>query len=369
MAKIKKIILKTIWAILRAEARLVLAMKKPMIIAITGSVAKTSTKDAIYWILKNKKIKVWKSPGNLNAEIGVPLSILGYRFSHVPKFLLPLMPLWGFVKILIIYFIRYPKVLILEMGVEHKGDIAYFTSLAKPHISVITAIGVAHAQNFKDIDEILEEKAQLISVLEEGDWAVINKKDKYKEKLAKKTSANIKYFDAEIEEISKKAACAVAEIFEISSLEAEEILKKMPPLKGRLNIIKKNGVTIIDDSYNANPLSMIAALRTLDKKSSRRKIAILGDMLELGKYSKKSHEGIGKMAAKCADWIIFIGENADLYKKGAKGESKKVKINKAEDAEEAIKVISEKIKKGDVILVKGSRRIGLEKVVKRLINS
>ncbi len=363
----KNILLKILYAILRCEAKIILAIKKPEVIAITGSVGKTSTKDAIAHIMGDK-FSIEKSPGNLNAEVGIPLTILGYEKEEtLGKFGLIFSPFWGLLKIVVIAFSRYPKILIIEMGAEHKGDIKTFTKLAKPKIGVVTAVSSVHLVNFGNVEGVFEEKADLVRSIPKKGTVVLNEKDSRVAKMAKLTKANVKYFTAEPRDIYKEAAIKVGEIYGISKDTSEKKLVSFKMPKGRMNIIRKKDFTIIDDSYNSNPLAARAALSELAKMQGKRKVAILGDMLEQGDYTEKVHKEIGELAGEVCGQVYFVGEHADLFEEGAKNKLDSKYIKKYKDANEAARDTSRIIKPGDVILIKGSRGIGLEIVVEKIM--
>lgn len=360
----KNLLLKLIYAILRCEAKTLLSFRKPEIIAITGTVGKTSTKDAIAHVLKDKYF-VWESPGNLNAEIGVPLTILGHRSEKAfGKIELLFSPLYGVWRLLRHITGAYPEILIIEMGAEHKGDIKTFSKLAKPKIGVVTAVSPVHLVNFGNVEGVWEEKCDLVRSLPADGVAVLNKKDELVSKMAKETKAKIKYFSAEPQDLAKEAAKAVAEIYQIKNAESKLTSFKMP--KGRMNIIKTKDFTILDDSYNSNPLAARAALEQLSKMEGERKIAILGDMLEQGDNTSDAHNEIGELAGKICDQVYFIGEYGDYFSEGAKKNLDLKYITKVSNSSEAASKVLSWVKPDDVILVKGSRGVALDKVVDKL---
>lgn len=358
----KNFILKILYAILRCEAKTILALHKPEIIAITGSVGKTSTKDAIAHILRDK-YDLYASRGNLNTEIGTPLAIMGY--PETPSKI-------GYLNVIIFGVFKnlfsYPKILILEMGADKPGDIKYLTSFIKPKVAIVTSVGPTHLEFFGSIDKIASEKSELIKSLAKDGYAVLNKKDSRVAEMAKLTQAEIKYFSAEPMDIYQQASIKVGEIYGISKEASEKKLKSFKMPKGRMNVIKKKNLTIIDDSYNSNPLAARAALQELAKMKGR-KVAILGDMLEQGDYTEKAHKEIGELAGEICDQIMFVGEHANLFEKGAKNKLDSKYIKKSKDSLEAAREVLSIIKPGDIILVKGSRGVGLEKVVEELASS
>lgn len=397
----KQLVLKIIYRILAYYARIVIKKHNPYVIAVTGSVGKTGTKEAIYKVLIDYfgREKVRRSFGNLNAELGIPLSILGYE--KLPnKFLWPIFLVISLFKI---FEKKYPQYLVLEMGVEHKGDIAYFTSIACPDIAVITSVEPAHIANFSDIKSYQEEKISIIGNLKEDGKSVVNFDDENMKKLngeliysvglenkaAKYRAENIKVTLAGTEFRIVKAgrsiavksrmigrqllygqlfAFAVADIFNLPLIEAGESLEKIKPYPGRMNLVEgKNDTIIIDDTYNANPLSMKAALDALEEINYKgRKVAILGNMNELGSFEKEAHKELAKYAKKKCDLIILIGPNAEEMQKewGNKNaldfKDKLVFLEKADSL----------IEKNDLILIKASQNKNFfEEIVKKLMKN
>jgi len=395
----KNIILKFIHRVLASYARKVISKNSPFVIAITGSVGKTSTKEAIFQILHDKYgDSVRKNYGNLNAEIGIPLTILGYE--KLPnKFLWPIFLLLAGFKT---NPKEYPKYLILEMGVEHLGDIKYFCSIVQPNIAVVTSTSPAHIVNFKDAEEYKNEKISIINCLEEGGKAIVNFDDPELAKLkgenitsiaidnkeAQYRAENIKLALSGTEyricktgyKISIKSkllgnqmvyaqtiALALADLMQMPLVEASKSLEKMMPLPGRLNLIEgKNNTVIIDDTYNANPASSKLAISLLDNLNYKyRKVAILGSMNELGSYEEGAHEEVaGFLKGKC-DLAIFVGKNSSIMQK-TYGE----KSLRFATRQELVKNLGKIIKKDDLILVKASQNNNfLEEVVKKLMNN
>ncbi len=404
--------------ILKILAWLMILRYHPKIVAITGNVGKTSTKEAIYCVLSTK-YKVRKNEGNYNNEIGVPLTILGLEpagksflgwFNNFLKSIFSL-----------IFSINYPEILILEMAADRPGDIKYFADFIKPHISVVTKIGTypVHLEFFPNIESLITEKRKLVEILSQDDFAILNFDDEKVRIMREKTKAQIltfglskfadvkassiiPMFDTETKEflgISYKieyqgkivpvklnkiigsgqiyatlAATAVGLVLEINLVEISEAFLKYKSPQHRLSIISGIKKTIIiDDTYNASPASMIEALDVLsllssERKNEIRKIAVLGDMLELGVLSEEAHRLIGrKIVEEGIDILFLVGERAkfigdEAQKLGYPSE----KIFEFCTSSEAAVPVQNEIKEGDIILVKGSHAMMMNKIVEEI---
>lgn len=408
---------------------------QPDIVAITGSVGKTSAKEAIFAALNNSKSalsskdnwKVRRSRGNLNNELGMPLNIIAdWKESclvlvsrgttpgskKIRKFLFwlkaILVALW---KIIFGQKNNYPNVLILEYGAGRPGDIKKLLKIAKPKIGIITAIGSvpSHAEFYESAEEVLKEKSRIAEALPSSGFLILNFddemvmkiKDKFKGQILTfgfNQGADIRisnfenlYIENRPEGISFKieyqnnilpvsiknvfgrpqayaaaSAFAMGIIYNINLVEiAENIERYYFPAKRRMNLLAGlKDSWIIDDSYNASPLSVKEALDVLDDLKAERKIVVLGDMLELGKYSILAHENIGEMVSKIADVLITVGPRGKLIAEKAKEKGMTVdKVFSFDVVDEAFASTKQIIKKGDLVLVKASRAIGLDKLV------
>lgn len=341
-------------------AKRVLRRSQPEIIGVTGSVGKTMTKEAIYSVLATKfGNDVGRSRGNLNTELGLPLTILGFERSPDKwvEWLWALPIAWwrSLIKK------DLPRYLVLEMAADKPGDINYLLTIVRPKVAVVTTIGASHLAQFKTIDAVAKEKSGLIASLGSDGIAVLNQADLRVAQMAKLTHGRVVYYRAQAEDLAKEAAGAVGKLYEIPEDEILEGLKTTEGLPGRMRIVPGvNGSTVIDDSYNANPVSMLAALRQLEgvaqDRNGVRKVAILGDMLDLGGYTKQAHQEVIKIAREKADYIAGVGE--------AMKETSPDKWYS--NWQEAAEGILKEIKEGDIILVKGSHGIHLEKVVSKL---
>lgn len=344
------------------------------VIAITGSVGKTSTKDIIASVV-SKKYKVLKTQGNLNNHIGLPITILGLK-DHTA--------------------------MVVEMGMNHLGEISVLTNIAKPTIAVITNVGTAHIGNLGSRENILKAKLEIIEGLKDNGKIVINNDNDllhnwYKENTNKNKivtygiqnksdiiAENINYIENSsnyiLDEKGKKikinvpiggeafiynslAAICVGKILGIDIDKIKQGIEEFKLTKMRLDVqISKNGYTIINDCYNANYDSMKSAIEFLKSSEGTRKIAVLGDMLELGEYSAKLHEDVGKLVAKNnIDVLVTVGKEAKNIAKTVKG--KGIEVYEFMENNDAIKKIKEILKKDDVILIKASNSMGFKDIV------
>lgn len=425
-----KIPIKILQRFLMGLAKLIIWRFNPKIIAITGSVGKTSTKEAIYAVLKDH-FYVRKSIGNLNNELGTPLAIIAdwtdeqlkiiSRFEPVGKKKIRKMFFWlkaisvGLKRFFFGAKSAYPEILILEYGADRPGDIAYLCEMARPHIGVVTAVGEipVHVEFFSGPEAIAREKSKLIESLLVSGFAVLNFDNPVMKQMKEKTrgkvigfgfdvDANVKIgnFEARTENgwpagVSFKleyggsfvpvvmknsfgrgqvyaaaAAACIGLIFDLNLVEISEGLSKnYAPPKSRLNLVKGvKEACVIDDSYNASPLSMKEALETVKDFQAERKIAVLGDMLELGEYSQSEHEKIGKLVVDVVDVLITVGPQAKFIARAAFEAGFPAEKIKSFDTTvpEVAFAIREIMKKGDLVLVKASRGIGLDRIVEEI---
>ncbi len=398
--------------ILRILAQATLWRYRPQIVGVTGSVGKTSTKEAIYTVLRTK-YAVRRNRKNYNNEIGVPLTILGQETGGKSLWLWAKSLLVGFFGIL--YTKNYPQILVLEMGADRWGDISYLTSFVNCHVGVITSIGEipVHVENFQSPAQVVREKANLVRGLGKDDWAVLNFDDPRVKEMAERTRAQIFYYGFAVEadlrltileqhldnlaeaSLSFKvdyqgsnvpvkianllgchqvypllAAIATGLIFKINLVDIADALQEYQPVAGRCRLLGgiKNS-WVIDDTYNASPSSTLAALEILSLVNiGGRKIAVLGDMLELGAFTEEAHRKVGLEAAKIVDWLLVVGEKSifiidEALKNGLRDEQ----VEHFVSSEEAGRFLQEIIRPGDVILVKGSQGMRMEKVVKDIM--
>lgn len=406
--------------ILKYLATRVLRKFKPRIVGVTGSVGKSSTKEAIYTVLASK-YRVRQNEKNYNNEIGLPLTILGMAGGG-GSFLK-----WTAVflrSIGVLFFSskkKYPEILVLEMGADRPGDIKYLVDFIQPEVGVVTAIGISHLEFFKDKKQIVREKSYLVRFLNKEGLAVLNYDDEEARKMAEAVKVKKMFYgfsetadvqasdvffgyetvkDHEGLDISKLrgisfklsfegttmpvrltqsvgrpqiysalAATAVGIHFGMNLLEIVSALKDFQAPAGRLNIIDgiKNTM-IIEDSYNAAPQSTLAALEVLEKIQARRKLAALGDMLELGEAAEEGHREVGKKAAQVANILFAIGDKAKFIADEAiRSGFDKNNVLCYDSSFEAKIPIQKALKEGDVILIKGSQGARMELISEEIM--
>jgi len=395
----KKLGLKFIYWILAAEARSVIRRHDPFVVGITGSVGKTSTKEAIYQVLHDEfGDDVRKNYGNLNAEIGIPLTILGYE-KLPPKWLWPLFLISAYFRT---YQKKYPKYLVMEWGVEHKGDIAYFGSILRLDIAVITSAEGAHLANFGEADQYQKEKLSIIREIKDGGtviacsddpvlrnidfaktifFAISDQKADFCAENIKPSLTGTEYRICSVGQkiairsrllggylvASSLPAFIVGHLFGIQSLKIKKSLETVEPQNGRMRLLEgKDDCIIIDDTYNSNPASARAAFDVLEQiKYSGRKVAIIGNMNELGKVEANEHRKLGEYSRGKADITIFVGKNAGILA-AANGEKDRVLL--FDSRIELAKTLDKIIKPKDLILVKASQNGNFfEEICKQLM--
>lgn len=396
----KKLILKIIYRILRDSAKRVIGRNNPKIIAITGTVGKTSAKEAICATLREKYVDdVFATAGNLNTEIGVPLTVLGYKNQ-------PSAIAWPFVLLVMwvrSFYIKCPKYLILELAVDRPGDMDYFGGFINPDIGVITAITPVHMANFKGIEELRLEKRKLFSMLKKNGTIIYNIDDKnigsfksenvcgysvlksvdiYATNLLINRNGNNYTLNLgkRAHEIKSKligtqmvssqlAGASVGWKLGIEDNLIVKALKEQKPLPGRMNLIEgKDEITIIDDTYNASPASVKAALDVLANiKSFGRRVAILGNMNELGSIEKDAHREAAKYARGKVDFAIFVGQNAKVMFEEFNDTKPSIAFNSRIEAESALEKL---LLNNDLVLIKASQNGNyFEEIVKKLMKN
>ncbi len=398
--------------ILTLEAKILLKRHNPTIIAITGSVGKTSMKDAIYSILK-KKYSTRKSEKSFNSDIGVALTVLGLPNAwNNPIFWLKNITDGLFIAL---FSREYPEYLILETGVDRPGDMVRLASWLRPRIVVLTRFPdvPVHVEFFATPEAVVAEKMALVEVLHSDGVVIYNHDDiiiqkelasvrqqaiGYGRELSthfKASADEILYHDDvpvgmtfKLEHIGEVAqvrsmgavglplvytytgAIAVAMQCGISLTDAVAALAEHSPAPGRMRILKGiKGSIIIDDTYNSSPIATENALATLREiKHAKRKIAVLGDMLELGRYSAGEHERIGGLVAEAAQVLFTLGVRSRKVAEGALEHGlDETYVFQYEDVLKAGKELQAYLRPGDVVLIKGSQGVRAEKVVEEVM--
>lgn len=403
--------------LLRSRAKSILKKFNPKIVAITGSVGKTSAKEAIALVLA-EKYQVRTAQKNYNNEFGVPLTILGAKSPGKN-------PLGWLVLFWKSYFVKdFPEVLVLEYGVDKPEDMDELCALARPDMAVVTGISTVHAANFQSVHALAQEKAKLTQCVRQGGCVILNEDDekvrameenanerviKYGSKSLENTFNNMvletrvdAHFSAGENFIITRSEITIGgEIYGtlelnnmigyaplMSALCALTVAREMDvditasmkaltqglrPVAGRLNPIAGiKGSLIIDDSYNAAPAAMqngLEALRAFTLVEGKdRKIAVLGSMAELGQYSDQEHRLIGMKVAEVADVFVAVGENMRMAVESAiEAGMYKEAIEWFATSEEAGRYLDREIQEGDIVYVKGSQSSRMEKVVKDIM--
>lgn len=326
------------------------------VIAIGGGIAKTSTKYAIGAVLSDHfKNNVLIGFGNLNTYLGVPLSILEFKIDFHHQSIS-----WQWPIILIQAWVRsftpLPKYVVLEYGTDQPDDIKKLTNKLPPHIAVLTTVAPAHVMNYGSLDAVAEDEGALVAAVPKDGVVFLNKRDPYYAQHRKRTIAQtVIEADLPNEELSVGFARLVGKFFDVPSENIETSLTQMKLPPQRFSERRISDWLVLDDTYNANPASMEAALNRL-KKMPGRKVAILGTMRELGETEKILHRHTGDLAHTIADVVIGVGEHTDQYQP----------VVRFETSDQAAKEIFSYLKKGDSILVKGSRSIHMEKIISAL---
>lgn len=402
-------------AVLKWLAQRTIAKYLPRVVGITGSVGKTSTKDAVAAVLR-AKLRVGSNSKNLNNEIGLPLGVLceddsGYRNPF--KWLAILIRAG---RSLVLGKSNYPEVLVLEYGVDHRGDMDYLLRITKPDVAVVTAVSPTHLEFMGSVDAVAKEKGKLVTALPAGGTAVLNSDDQLVLAMGERTKSKVITYglnaaDVRAENVSVSrneggavrgmsfklvsggssipvllpgvigkppvasalAAAAVGISFGMSALDVGEALRTISFPPGRLRILSgiKN-TTLLDDTYNSSPRAAEEALDSLAAvplPDGARRWAVLGDMLELGEQSETLHRQLGEAVVKSGcDYLVTVGERARDIARGA------VSRGLAPDrtwhfarAEEAGLFVQERLQPGDLVLIKGSQGVRCEKITKELM--
>ena len=342
------------------------------VVGVTGSVGKTSTRDMVYSVVK-QKYKTLKTEGNYNNEIGLPLTILRYHDEEV---------------------------LVLEMGMNHLQEMSRLSMIARPDIACITNVGTAHIGELGSRENILKANLEIINGMKEGSTLIINQDNDMLQtvelphlnvvRVGKGKEASIQASHIVLEETKSSfeveyqgkkeiievpvqgehnisnalIAIAVGIELNISLEDIKKGIQEFKLTKNRMDILEKNHKTVIDGTYNASVDSMKSSIDVL-ANYKKRKVAILADMLELGDYSQQLHEEVGSyVASKGIDILVCVGKEAKYIYQKARESMKDVYY--FESNQEVIARLDELLKEDDVILVKGSHSMNLKEVVEKI---
>lgn len=395
-------------------SKAVLERYKPKIVAVAGSVGKTSTTRAVAAVLA-RSFATRGSAKNHNNEIGVPLTILGEAKAGGRSLLAWLGIFWRGFRLAFGPERAYPKVLVLEMATDHPGDLAYLTSLAPPDVAVLTAVAEEHTEFLGDLDGVAEEEGTVVRALGKEGIAILNADDARVAVMAEglddrailygfgdgaqvragRAAAEMALgtvftrFDLRIGdraypvnlpdalgEGNVYAALAAASVALAFGIDPELIpygLAEYQPPPGRLRVLPGiKGALLIDDTYNSSPRAAEMALgvfESLPSAAGGRKIAVLGDMLELGALTEAAHRRIGKAAAEAGvELLLGVGPaSAQLCAAAREAGMAEERVFHMATSQEAGRFLQERIHVGDLILVKGSQGIRTEKIVKELM--
>ena len=350
------------------------------VVGITGSVGKSTTKELTAQALQSR-FRTLKNFGNLNNEIGLPLTILGLRSDH--------------------------EIAVLEMGFYVPGEIDFLCQIAKPQIGVVTNIGTVHAERAGSQEAIARGKAELVQALPpapEG-VAILNYDDIRVREMAKMTQARVFFYGLSPEadlwadkveglgldgirfrlhyqhetlhihlpligRHSVHTALRATAICLIEGLNWQEIIKGLQAGHAQLRLVavrSKCGALILDDTYNASPASTLAALNLLEEMDGKQHIAVLGDMLELGQYERQSHEMIGLRTAEVADILLTFGKRAHIIAKSARNAGMPANaILEFDEEEPLVEWLKENLAPQDSLLIKGSRGLRMDRITAAL---
>ena len=403
------------------KARKIVEKYKPTVVAITGSVGKTSTRNAIAEVL-GAKFVIRTNAENYNNEFGVPLTIIGEK-SPERSVLGWLRVFWKADKLILGSDASYPNMLVLEYGIDRPGDMNALCDIATPDVAVLTAISPVHVENFPDVDALAEEKGTILRRVKSSGRAIVNADDERVLGMRNAAAAHVVtygfapqaevraenyrmetredfsfepgevfseiHFDAitpqerapatlvnlvgRAQASAAIAAVAVGRAFDVPLATMIERLTRVTGQAGRMRPIPGiKGSLILDDSYNAAPAAMKAAVDVLAQfhpAENAKRIAVLGKMAELGRYSEEEHKKIGaQVAASGVSLLVTITEPAQDIRRGAIAAGfPESQTQHFSSSDEAGRWLDFHVKKGDIVLVKGAQSARTEKVVKDLM--
>jgi UDP-N-acetylmuramoyl-tripeptide--D-alanyl-D-alanine ligase len=341
-------------------ARLVLRAQKPRVVGITGTVGKTTTTECIAAVLMHPSAssqagRVRKSVHNMNDNAGLPLTVLGYDdwprsrsdwlkiLLHVP-----------FRAIASVADRRYPDTLVLEYGAGWGSDVHGLARLAPPTVAVVTSVGPAHLERFGSVEGVAREKVGLVQAVMPEGIVLLGPDNEFADTMARASPARVVRVEGRGRALSDRLATEVGEFFGVDPDAAKEALRSCEGAPGRLQIREVGDITLIDDVFNANPLSMKLGLDTLAAaaRPGRRRVAVLGGMGELGEHTAEYHAHIAEYARRTSDIIVGVDTLAKRYA---------ADIWYADSAACAL-ALGDWLRHGDCVLVKGSHSANLRPV-------
>lgn len=388
----------------------VLRKYHPLIVGITGSVGKSSTKEAVALVL-GVTYNVRKTEGSYNDEIGLPLTVIGTTGGGSSIF--------GWIRVfckwlfIMLFPIKYPEVLVLEMGIDRPGDMAAFLQFVPVNIGIVTQISSSHMAYFGTLQNIAREKGRLIAALPDDGIAILNADDKRTLKMREKTSAKVvtygfgdgadvhadnfvfhrearraeglsfkvnfdgKTVPLRLPKIVAKhhipaalAALSLGVALKMNPFEIVEVLEKFEPLPGRLRLLPgRDNTYLLDDTYNASPASTRAALEVMGELIAPRKMVILGDMLELGPESDREHALLAEaVKSSGVDIVVTVGKHMRaLHEQLLSDGFSRKQVLWLPDPMSAVDAVMNIIRSEDLILIKGSQGLRMEKVTEQLL--
>lgn len=416
--------------VLKLLARLTLKKYKPLVIGVTGTAGKTSTKEAIAVVLSHCGKRVRSAAGNLNTEFGFPLNILG-DYSPTETALVGnegpaghlAEKIWFWLRALIaatwnLLFMKkelYPEVLVLEYGADKPGDLDILLAIATPSIAVMTVIGdiPVHVQAYSDIEGVVSEKQKLVAALGADGHAILNADDPRVAGMRSKTKGKVTTYgfnegsDMHITDLEFQveggrratpkpvgmsfhlgrpgdfvsvsvegalgapqayacaAAAAIGSILGCSMAQIGEALAYHRAPNQRLRVVSGiEGAIVLDDTYNSSPIAVAAALDVMKGLKAKRKIAVLGDMRELGRYEREAHEQVGKWVREVCQVLVTAGEAGGIIAESAIAAGMpKESVFHFPSAVEAVFPVRDLLKAGDLVLIKASHSLHFEQIV------
>jgi UDP-N-acetylmuramoyl-tripeptide--D-alanyl-D-alanine ligase len=345
-----------------------------LVVGVTGSIAKTSTKEAVAAVL-GRRFRTLRNEGNQNNEVGLPLTILRLGPEH--------------------------EAAVLEMGMYVGGEIADLARIARPRIGVVTAVQPVHLSRIGSLEAIEAAKGELLEALPPDGAAILNADDPIVRRMGgRSAAASLSYGFAADADIGAEAvesagtagmrfilraggvrrpvtiptlgrlsvhnALAGAAVGRATGMSLDDIAAGLAAgwsAPHRVQLVRLAGITLVDDTYNASPRSVVAALELLAGLPGRR-VAVLGEMLELGEASEEGHRVVGQAAAGTVDWLVVVGDGAAGIGAGALAAGMAPgRVIRVRDVEAALEALPPRLRDGDVVLIKASRGIGLERVV------